>query len=214
MRILMTVLLLALAIIASAQESLTNDSVLKMVKSGLGEDLIVSMVQNHPGSYSLTTDNVLKLKQAGVSEKILTAMANKGTGGTTNSSGSVRVELKTPVRLSVDETISSKNVTAGDTFKLLAAEDVAINGHVVIAKGAPATGRIIAADKKSFATHNGKLEVAVDSVRAVDGHNVSVDGRLSLGGGGVGFGRTGKDATIEKGQIINAVVAAETEVKF
>jgi len=51
-------------------------------------------------------------------------------------------------------------------------------------------------------------------VRAVDGHNVSVDGGLSLGGGGVGFGRTGKDATIEKGQIVNAVVAAETEVKL
>jgi hypothetical protein len=51
-------------------------------------------------------------------------------------------------------------------------------------------------------------------VQAVDGHNVAVEGHLTVGGGGVGFGRTGKDAEIEKGRTINAVVAAETEVKM
>jgi len=210
MKPLMRVLTLVLAVVASAQETLTNDSILKMVKSGLGEDLIVSIVQNQTGRYTLTPDNVVKLKQAGVSEKILTAMANKG--GSASSSGSVKVELKTPVRLSVAEAVSSKSANPGDAFKLVAAEQVAINGCVVIAKDAAATGRIITAEKKSFATHNGKLEVAVDSVRAVDGHNVAIDGHLTVGGGGVGFGRTGKDAQIEKGQIINAVVAAETTV--
>jgi hypothetical protein len=203
---LIAVLTLALAIITSAQESLTNDSVLKLVKSGLSEDLIVSLVQNQPGKYSLTPDDVVRLKETGVSEKILKAMADK------NSSGSVKIELKTPVRLSVDETISSKSAKAGDTLKLVASEQVMINGHIVIAKGAPATGRIIAAEKRAFATNNGKLEVAVDSVRTVDGHNVAVDGHLSIGGGGAGAYRTGKEAQIEKGQIINAVVASETTV--
>jgi len=210
MKALPILLTLALAVVASAQDTLTNDSILKMVKSGMGENLIVSIIQNQPGKYSLTPDEVVKLKQASVSEKILIAMANKG--GITSSSGSVKIELKTPVRLSVDEAVSSKSANAGDIFKLVAAEQVAINGRVVIAKDAPATGRIITADKKSFATHNGKLEIAVDSVRAVDGHNVAIDGHLTVGGGGVGFGRTGKDAQIEKGQIINAVVAAETTV--
>lgn len=212
----MTVLrsLVALALLAGAQDALNNDSVVKMVKSGLGESLIVSMVQNQPGKYLLTPDDLVKLKEAGVSEKILTAMANKGSDGG-SPSRSVKVELKTPVRLVVDEAVSSKSAKAGETpLKLVVAEDVVINGHVVIAKGAAATGRVTVAEKKSLATHNGKLEVAVDLVKAVDGHNVAVEGRVAEGGGGVGFGRMGKDVEIEKGRLINAVVAAETDVKF
>jgi hypothetical protein len=204
----------ALILWANAQEILTNDSILKMVKSGLGEDLIVTMVQSQPGKYSLTPDEMVKLKEAGVSEKILGAMAKKAVGATAGSSGSVKIELKTPVRLNVDEAITSKTAKAGDTFKLVVAEDVTVNGHVVIAKGAPATGRITAIEQKSRTAHNGKLEVAVDSVKAVDGHNVAVDGRLAIGGGGVGFGHFGKDAELEKGHVINAVVAAEIEIKY
>jgi hypothetical protein len=76
-------LLFALALVAVAQDILTNDSIVKMVNSGLGENLVVSMVQNQPGKYVLTPEEVVKLKDAGVSEKILTAMVNKGssTGG-------------------------------------------------------------------------------------------------------------------------------------
>ena len=60
-----------------AQEALNNDSVVKMTKAGLGEDVIVSMVQNQPGHYDLTPDTLVSLKAAGVSEKALAAMAAK-----------------------------------------------------------------------------------------------------------------------------------------
>jgi hypothetical protein len=73
-------LLFALSFLAVAQDVLTNDSIVKMVKSGLGENLIVSMVQGQPGKYSLNPDELVKLKEAGVSEKILAAMASKGSG--------------------------------------------------------------------------------------------------------------------------------------
>jgi len=72
--------LLALAFLAGAQEALTNDSVIKMVKSGLGETLVISMVQNQPGKYTLTPDELVTLKGAGVSEKIMAAMASRGSG--------------------------------------------------------------------------------------------------------------------------------------
>jgi hypothetical protein len=74
-------LLFALALLAVAQDVLTNDSIVKMVKSGFGESLIVSMVQGQPGKYTLSPDELMKLKDAGVSEKILAAMASKGSGG-------------------------------------------------------------------------------------------------------------------------------------
>jgi hypothetical protein len=77
---------LALAFLASAQETLTNDSIAKMVKAGLGEGLIVSMIQNQPGKYSLTADDLVKLKQEGLSEKILAAMVSKGAASAPSSS--------------------------------------------------------------------------------------------------------------------------------
>jgi hypothetical protein len=74
------VLLFALACASFAQEPLTNDSVLKMVKAGLGEGLILNMIQSQPGKYSLTPDDLVKLKSEGVSEKLLGAMIAKGSG--------------------------------------------------------------------------------------------------------------------------------------
>ena len=207
-------IVLALTMLVSAQDVLNNEAVAKMVKSGLGEGLIISMIQNQPGSYAVSPDEALKLKEAGVSERILTAMAAKNNSRTETSSGSIKIELKTPVRLTVDETISSKTAKPGEILKLIVAEDLTIDGRIVIGKGAPATGRITAAEKKSFATRNGKLKIGVDSVRAVDGHNVAIDGHIVIGGGGVSYGRIGKVAELEKGHLINAVVASESSVKL
>jgi hypothetical protein len=68
---------LMLAPVMTAQQALDNAAVVKMSKAGLGEDLIVSMVQNQPGQYELTPDTLVSLKSDGVSEKVLAAMAAK-----------------------------------------------------------------------------------------------------------------------------------------
>jgi len=127
------------------------------------------------------------------------------------SSTSVKVELKTPVRLVLDQALSSKTLKSGDTFQLVVAEDVLVNGKVVVAKGSPATGRITQVVKGNI-NQPGKIEGTVDSVRAVDGHNIPLDGNIS--GNGAGMWGRGKPAKIEKGQFINCVVAKETEVKM
>lgn len=72
--------LLAAVVLAFAQETLSNDSVIKMVKSGLGEGLIINMIQSQPGKYSLSPDDLVKLKQQGVSENVLSAMVKKNSG--------------------------------------------------------------------------------------------------------------------------------------
>jgi len=193
---------------------MNNASVVKMVKSGIGEDLIVSMIKSQPGKYAVGPDDVVKLKQDGVAEKAIDAMIDSSKARIKeHENDSVQIALKTPVRLSVSDSLSSKTARAGETFKLTVAEDVIVDGHVVIARGGEATGRIVAAEKKSFATHNGKLDLAIDSVKAVDGSTVPLEGQLSVGGGGVGFGRTGKEAEVEKGRTVNAAVAAERRIK-
>jgi len=62
-----------------AQETLNNDSVIKLVKSGLSEDTIASIVQTQPGKYSLGTEEISSLRKAGVSDRIIAAMLEKGT---------------------------------------------------------------------------------------------------------------------------------------
>lgn len=57
--------------------SMNNDSVLKMVKSGLDEELIVQTIQTQPGQYVMVPDAMVALKDAGVSNRIITAMMSK-----------------------------------------------------------------------------------------------------------------------------------------
>ncbi|HET9320172.1 MAG TPA: hypothetical protein VFO27_10355 [Bryobacteraceae bacterium] len=65
------VIFLFLPVIIDAQDPLTNETILKLVKAGIGEDTIVSMVNQQPGKYSLSADGLVALKTAGVSDKIL-----------------------------------------------------------------------------------------------------------------------------------------------
>jgi hypothetical protein len=62
-----TVLFVATAL-ATAQQALNNEAIVKMVKAGLAEELIVSTIQSQPGSYSLGADDLIALKSAGVSD--------------------------------------------------------------------------------------------------------------------------------------------------
>jgi len=66
-------------IVCLGQLALTNVLVVKMVKAGLNESVIVSMIQSQPGNYTITPDAVAALKQAGVTGDELAAMAVKGT---------------------------------------------------------------------------------------------------------------------------------------
>src|ERR1700743_747323 len=64
-----------------AQQTLSNDSVLKLVKAGMGDDLIVNMINSQPGSFALAADDVVALKAGGASDKVIGAMLLKNAGG-------------------------------------------------------------------------------------------------------------------------------------
>ena len=219
MKRLVGVLLLALAVIvavAQEQQPLNNDAIVKMVKSGLGENLIVTMVQSQPGKYVVTPDEFIRLKQEGVSEKILAAMANKAGGIVPVNSlppAPVKIQPNTPIRLAMDDTVSSASAKVGDTFKASVAEDVVINGHMVIAKGAATTGKVLAVKRKQgFAAFDGMVEVQIDSVPAVTGQSVPIVGHMSKGGGPVTIGRGSREVVLPAGQVITAHVVQETTI--
>ncbi len=76
---------LAIAVLACSQDILDNDSIVRMVKAGLAENLVISMVRNQPGKYTMTPDDLVKLKQQGVPDKVLAEMIAKGTGTSSSS---------------------------------------------------------------------------------------------------------------------------------
>jgi hypothetical protein len=76
---------------APSPKTMTNDSVIRMVKAGLSDDLIVQTVGTQPGLYFTDADALVELKQAGVSDRIISAMVNRGR---------VRLTAPAPIELS------------------------------------------------------------------------------------------------------------------
>src|SRR5437764_11493756 len=94
-------LVFAVTLLASVQEALTNESILKMTEAGLTETLIVSMVQGQPGKYSMTPDELVKLKQEGVSEKVLAAMIARGSGNSALPASAPAMDTDAPIGVDV-----------------------------------------------------------------------------------------------------------------
>lgn len=91
MKVTVIALIAASLAVLIAQEPLTNEAILKMVKAGLSDDVIVSMVRTQPARYGLAPDQLIALKSAGVSDKIVAAMVERnsgaGAGAQANASG-------------------------------------------------------------------------------------------------------------------------------
>jgi hypothetical protein len=66
-----------LAVALLAQTALTNDSIIRMAKAGLGEEIILSTVKSQPGRYATAPDDLIALKTAGVTDKVIAAMIDK-----------------------------------------------------------------------------------------------------------------------------------------
>jgi hypothetical protein len=66
-----------LAAPATPPKEMTNDTVIRMVKAGLSDDLIAQTISTQPGKYTTDAEALVALKQAGVSDRVITAMVNK-----------------------------------------------------------------------------------------------------------------------------------------
>ena len=62
----------------AASAKMTNDSVIKLSKAGLSDDLIVQSIEAQPSEFTTDADSLLALKTAGVSDRVIQAMVNRG----------------------------------------------------------------------------------------------------------------------------------------
>jgi hypothetical protein len=74
---LIALLFLSVYPLLAAQQTLNNDAVIKLLKAGLSEDLIVTTISSSAGTYDTSTDALIALKTAGVSDKVVAAMVSK-----------------------------------------------------------------------------------------------------------------------------------------
>jgi hypothetical protein len=71
---------------AVAQEVLTNDSVIQMVKAGLPEAVVIAKIKSTATKFDLKTDSLVSLKKAGITDKVLEAMVAAGSGSSSTPS--------------------------------------------------------------------------------------------------------------------------------
>jgi hypothetical protein len=59
---------------AASAETLTNATVIQLVKAGIGNDAVIAKIKATPGNYAVSTDDLIALKNAGVSGDVIAAM--------------------------------------------------------------------------------------------------------------------------------------------
>jgi hypothetical protein len=74
---ILIVFLISCTLIAQTPTKIDNEGVVKLVKSGITEDMIISIIRQQPGAYLLGADDLVSLKSAGVSERIIGEMMAK-----------------------------------------------------------------------------------------------------------------------------------------
>src|SRR5215469_15155991 len=68
-----------LSVAIFGQTPLSNDAVLKMVKAGLADDVIINMIGSQPSHFTVAPDDLINLKSQGVSDKVIGAMVTKNS---------------------------------------------------------------------------------------------------------------------------------------
>lgn len=210
------------------QGTLTNADVIKMLKAGLSDALIIETIRRAQStSFSVTPETLVELKVAGASEALLRVMMNPRAEehpatGDERRAPAVKLQDGTVIRLVFAEPVSSETAKANDIVRLGVAEDVKVNDEIAIAKGAAAAGHVISAEPRGRLGRGGKLELGLDYAKAVDGSNVRLRGGSKQGDNraitpamALGVGSLfikGKEVAFAKGAAMNAFIDGDKEI--
>lgn len=136
-------------------------------------------------------------------------------------SNAVKIPDGTVVSAKITEDLNSGKNHQNDPVHGEIAEDVKIDGAVVIAKGASVIGHVTEAEPKGRWGHSGNLAYSLDYAKAVDGSNIRLRGSSSQGGkdnkGALMLGLSGafvhgKNIDVPKGTLLSTYVDGEHTV--
>lgn len=83
--------------------------------------------------------------------------------------GELVVTNQTPIHLTLGRALSSESAKVGEEVNFEVADDLVVNAHTVVKKGAPAAGTVTEAEPRGRMGKAGKLNVGVNSVQLADG---------------------------------------------
>ncbi len=76
MKRILAVIVLFAASLAAHAAVMTNDDVVKMVKAGVGDSLILQQIERSQPAFDTSVDGVIALKKSGVSDTVINRMMN------------------------------------------------------------------------------------------------------------------------------------------
>ena len=89
---------------------------------------------------------------------------------------------QTPVKLQLNESVSSAHARPGDRLDFIVVRDVNVEGFTVIPAGAVATGSVTGVKGKRFLGIGGNVALKLDSVELANGDRVGLHARLNIKG--------------------------------
>jgi hypothetical protein len=92
-------LFLGVCSLVSSQQLLNNESVIKMVKAGLSDELIATAVTSSPGSYDTSANGLVALKAGGATDKVVGAVGAKAAARSVVAAAPVA----SPLPVGIDE---------------------------------------------------------------------------------------------------------------
>jgi len=88
MKTLLVILLFCVSLVAQAQQPLTNQDVINLVKAGLSAEIITAKIKQSGGAFDTSPSALKQLKDAGVSESVIIAMIEtQPSSGVSNAPG-------------------------------------------------------------------------------------------------------------------------------
>ncbi len=193
-------------------ESLSNDTVLEMLKAGLAPEIVVAKIKSSTCNFDTTPKTLQQLKAAGVPDTVILAMveARVGPPAAIPVSPSSKetlparepeiVEVKVPdgtaVEVELKATVSSEDVQEGSVVDFTVVQPVRIDGFTVVESGAPAKARIEQVKKARHWGRSGQVFWAMQDLLAADGSRVPLRfSKETKGGGSSGMVAVGVVAT-------------------
>jgi serine/threonine-protein kinase len=229
---------------APPEETLTNESIIAMTQAKVAPTVIISQIRSSKTNFNLSAAQIIGLTRAGVSSDVIEVMRNPqpGSAPATSGLGSVLsgvpppalkvapIVITTPVVLSdglpLNLTLAkdiSGEAQPGDPVTFTAADNVMVDGSVVIAKGAAATGRIVDGVKRKALVMRSKMTLLLESVDAVDGQKVALRAtaerrrgelpkRPVITGADKSGGEKSKETAADAGTLYTAYIDAKSTV--
>ena len=170
----------------TAQEVLTNDSIVALKKAGLSDAIIISKIKSSKTKFDVSTDGLIGLKKAGLSDQVIEAVVTAGAAPSTAPAAAAPAAPAAPAGAAAASKETIYHLIAGKYVELNPAAssmetNVSFysNKSELVLKGKKAQYRV--ADKKPvFYSAWGPNEAPLVRLKPGSDHD---DRNLKIGGG-------------------------------